>query len=113
MTSSLDYSLTALPLNGLSKMAISTFRTLPADLPPWGRHPAGQLRAGLDRVRRRGHDDRGAGAGRGVWRTRCHEDGNAPAERLCAGASLKMFQRCWSAILSGCTRVRATFNPIE
>jgi hypothetical protein len=25
----------------------------------------------------------------------------------------KMFQRCWSAILSGCTRVRATFNPIE
>ena len=29
MTSSLDYSLTALPLNGLSKMAISTFRTLP------------------------------------------------------------------------------------
>jgi hypothetical protein len=25
----------------------------------------------------------------------------------------KMFQRCWSAILSGCTRVRAPFNPIE
>jgi hypothetical protein len=25
----------------------------------------------------------------------------------------KMFQRCWAAILSGCTRVRATFNPIE
>jgi hypothetical protein len=29
MTSSLDYSLTALPLDGLSKMAISTCRTLP------------------------------------------------------------------------------------
>ena len=26
---------------------------------------------------------------------------------------LKMFQRCWAAILSGCTRVRVTFNPIE
>ena len=25
----------------------------------------------------------------------------------------KMFQRCWSAMLFGCTRVRAPFNPIE
>ena len=26
---------------------------------------------------------------------------------------LGMFQRCWSAILSGCMRARATPNPIE
>lgn len=25
----------------------------------------------------------------------------------------KMFQRCWSAMLFGCTRVRAPFTPIE
>src|SRR4029077_1220202 len=25
----------------------------------------------------------------------------------------KVFQRCWSAMLFGCTRVRAPFNPIE
>src|SRR5215813_473819 len=25
----------------------------------------------------------------------------------------KMFQRCWSAMFFGCTRVRAPFNPIE
>ena len=30
-----------------------------------------------------------------------------------AQGDLKMFQRCWSAILSRCTRVRAPFNPIE
>jgi hypothetical protein len=34
-------------------------------------------------------------------------------ERLEELIEEKMFQRCWSAILSGCTRVRATFNPIE
>jgi hypothetical protein len=35
--------------------------------------------------------------------------------RHCRGSlnSAKMFQRCWSAMFFGCTRVRAPFNPIE
>jgi hypothetical protein len=44
------------------------------------------------------------------------------ADRLRAGVEAlnelrqreeKVFQRCWSARLFGCTRVRAPFNPIE
>jgi hypothetical protein len=33
--------------------------------------------------------------------------------RVAAELNTKMFQRCWSAMLSGCSRVRVTFNAIE